>query len=138
MVTLRNPHLIRGRMTADDHAAIERLAVEMKKPTPGKIARALNRHPATIKWYMLTHGLIEQKPGHCPRMYRRNGKAIHPYSDEQDRHLLDLRAANPTAPLRVIGELMTARFGIERNSHSVSVRLTLLAAAPDEPFGVAA
>jgi hypothetical protein len=136
-IGLRHPNLIRGKMSVAECAEIERLASVMRKPTPGKIARAINRHPATVKWYMLTHGLIEQKPARCPRIYFRGGRAIHPYSEEHDRRLLELRSTHPDAPLRVIGELITAEFGIERNSHSVAVRLTLLAAAPD-PFGVAA
>jgi hypothetical protein len=119
----------RGRMTPADHAAIERLAVEMKNPTPGKIARAINRHPATVNWYMLRNGLIERAPGRAAAPYVRNGKVIHPYSEQHDKRLLELRCAGKV--FREIGEILTTEFGIFRNAHSVQVRLTQLACAPD-------
>lgn len=124
--------IIRGKMPPEAHAEIERLATTMAKPTPGKIARAINRHPATVKWYMLTHGLINERPGRLAQAYSRNGQTIYPYTEAQDIRLLEITAGNPQASRRVIAEMMTAEFGIPRNSHSVSVRLVLLAAAPDD------
>jgi hypothetical protein len=128
----RFPNIVRGRLSADERAQIEKLATSMRAPTPGKIARKLNRHPATVKWYMLTHGLIEQKPGRAARVHVRNGRTIHPYSPEHDARLLALRTLLPDAPYRVVAERLTTSFGIERDAHSVQVRLALLAAAPDE------
>lgn len=117
-------------MTPADKARIVELAESMKKPTPGKIARAINRHPATVNWFMLTRGLIERKARHAPHAYQRNGKTIHPYNAEQDKRLEALRAENK--PFREIAEILTAEFGIVRTAHSVQVRLVQLTASPDE------
>lgn len=122
------PNIRRGRMTAEDKAAIERMAVEMDKPTPGKIAAKINRHPATVNWYMLTRGLIERVPGRAHAPYTRNGKTIHPYAPEHDEFIEDLRAQGKV--FREIGELVTVKFGIKRDAHSVQVRIIQLAAAP--------
>ena len=118
----------RGRMTDADKAEIERLAAGMKKPTPGKIARAINRHPATVNWYMLTRGLITRKPGRAAGAYTRNGKTVHPYAAEHDKRIEELRAEG--RPFREIGEIITREFGIARNAHSVQVRIVQLSAAP--------
>jgi hypothetical protein len=130
-MTVTHP-IIRGKMPPEVHAEIERLATTMAKPTPGKIARAINRHPATVKWYMLTHGLIDHAPGRLAQAYNRNGRTVYPYTEEHDRRLLELRTAGKV--FREIGETLTAEFGIERDAHSVQVRNVLLSAAPDEPI----
>jgi hypothetical protein len=124
------PALKRGRLNADDHSEIERLCASMKKPTPSKVARRMNRHVDTIRWYMLTHGLITRKPGRAPRPYKRNGRMIYPYAPEHDARITELRATNLT--VKAIAETITREFGIARDGHSVSVRLVQLSAAPDE------
>jgi hypothetical protein len=43
------PNIKRGRLTAGEKAAIERLAGTLKKPTPGVIACRLARHPYTAE-----------------------------------------------------------------------------------------
>lgn len=120
--------ITRGRMTPENHREIERLATTMRDPTPGKIARAIGRHPATVNWYMLTHGLIERKPGRAAHTYQRNGKTIHPYSVEHDARIEQLRAEGKKH--REIGEIVTREFGIARSAHSVQVRIVQLAASP--------
>lgn len=127
-MTKRLADRTRGRMTDADKAEIECLAAKMKKPTAGKIAAAINRHPATVRWYMLTRGLITRKPAHASRPYVRNGKTIHPYSPEQDARIETLRAEGKV--FREIGEIITSEFGIERDAHSVQVRIVQLSAAP--------
>lgn len=127
---VHNPNLIRGKMTDAERAEIERLCATMTKPTSGKIARKMNRHVSTVNWYRLRNGLIERKPQRAPRIYVRNGREVHPYSEDHDSRLLELRTAGKV--FREIGEILTAEFGIERDAHSVQVRMTLLAAAPDE------
>jgi hypothetical protein len=117
-------------MTDDDRQRIEQLAATLAKPTPGKIARKIQRHPATVNWYMLTHGLIERKPGRAAGPYQRNGKTIYPYTEAHDARLTELRIAGKV--WREIGEILTREFGIERDAHSVQVRNAQLAAAPDE------
>lgn len=115
-------------MTAEDKAMIESLAETMQNPTAGKIAARINRHPATVNWYMLTRGLIERKARRAPHTYTRNGKIVHPYAPEHDEFIEQLRAENK--PFREIGELVTAKFGIERSGHSVQVRIIQLSASP--------
>jgi hypothetical protein len=124
------PDIIRGRMTDADRAEIERLAASMTNPTPGKIARKIKRHVATVNWYMLTHGLIERKPGRAPRSYTRNGFTIHPYSPEHDARLEELRTSGKV--WREVAETLTREFGIKRTAHSVQVRMIQLAAVPDQ------
>lgn len=124
-----------GRMSKEEREQIEQLAATMKKPTPGKIARRLSRHPATVNWYMLRNGLIERKPGHAPSPYMRNGAMVYPYAPEHDRRLIELRTDKPGRPrltYREIGEILTKEFSIERDAHSVQVRMTQLACAPEE------
>jgi len=122
--------IVRGRMTPADKATIEQLAASMLRPTPGKIAAKINRHPATVAWFMLTRGLVERKPGRATRTYQRNGVTVHPYTEEHDAFIQDLRKQG--LGYRQIALQLTARFGIHRNGTSVNVRLVQLAAAPDE------
>ncbi|SDD93511.1 hypothetical protein SAMN05216337_101785 [Bradyrhizobium brasilense] len=118
----------RGKLAAEEKSEIERLALALAKPTPGRIAAILDRHPATVNWYMLRHGLITRQPGRARRIYVRNGKTVHPYSAEHDRRIESLRAQGKV--YREIGEIVTREFGIERDAHSVQVRITQLSAAP--------
>ncbi len=117
-----------GRMSIEEKAEIDRLCVEMKDPTPGKIAEQMNRLPSTVTFYMLTHGLIERTPGHARKPYVRKGKIIHPYSTEQDIFIEGLRKQGKT--FQDIGELVTKEFGIVRSGGSVQLRIAQLAAAP--------
>lgn len=130
MPTQRLANIRRGRMTADDKDKIIELAETMKNPKPGVIAARINRHPATVNWFMLTRGLIERKAGHARQAYKRNGKTIYPYSTEQDTRLEQLRVENK--PFREIAEILTNEFGFKRTAHSVQVRLVQLTASPDE------
>lgn len=130
MTTAIYPNIKRGKMTAADKAEIERLATTMVKPTAGKIARKINRHPATVNWFMLTRGLIERKAGRAAHPYERNGRTVYPYTAEHDAFIESLRSQGKV--FREIGELVTAKFGIERDAHSVQVRMIQLAASPDE------
>lgn len=122
-------NIIRGKMTDADRAEIERLAATMAKPTPGKIARRINRHVATVNSYMFNHGLINRKVGRATRAYQRNGKTVHPYAEAHDAFIEALRCQGKK--FREIAELVTAEFGIPRNVHSVRIRLIQLAAAPE-------
>lgn len=124
------PDIRRGRMTADDKAAIVRYAETATKPTPGVIARKIKRHPATVNWFMLTRGLIERKPGRAQHEYVRAGKTVYPYTPEHDEFIEARRTEGK--PFREIGELVTAKFGISRTGHSVQVRIIQLSASPEE------
>lgn len=116
-------------MSQAERDKIEELAASMKKPTPGKIARQLQRHPATVNWYMLRNGLIERPVGHALKPYMRNGVMVHPYTKEHDARLIELRKGGKT--YREIGEILTAEFSIERDAHSTQVRMTQLACDPN-------
>lgn len=128
----RFANVIRGKMTDAERAEIERLAATMVKPTPGKIAAKINRHVATVNSYMFSRGLIERKVGRATCAYQRNGKTVHPYTEEHDAFIEDLSSQG--MKYRPMAELVTAEFGIERNQYSVRIRLIQLAAAPDEHF----
>jgi hypothetical protein len=117
----------RGRLTAEEKAAIERLAATLKKPTPGPIALRLNRHPATVKWHMVSHGLLHYAPRYGMKPYRRaDGTEVNPYTPAEDRRLLELRRGGETFP--AIAAVMTREFGIPRDGHSIQVRCIMLAA----------
>lgn len=123
-----------GRMSEEERRQIEGLAASMKNPTPSKIARRLNRHPATVTWYMLRNGLIERSPGHASKPYMRNGAMVYPYAPEHDRRLIELRTDKPgrsRLTYREIGEILTREFSIKRDAHSVQVRMTQLACDPN-------
>jgi hypothetical protein len=122
------PGIIRGRMTDAEKKRIDEIAARMRDPKPSPIAHKINRHPATVTWYMLTKGLLVREPGYAPAPYERNGKMIFPYSPEQDAMLVELRTKGLSKKL--IARSLTEKFGIERNHHSVDVRLVQLAAAP--------
>jgi hypothetical protein len=125
---MRHPDIKRGRMTAEERAEIERLAGTLKNPRPGPIALRLNRHPATVKWYMLRHGLWTQPPRTIPAPYvARSGVTRYPWSPEEDRRLEELLVAGNN--YRQAGEILTAEFNIPRNTHSCQVRAVMLAAA---------
>jgi hypothetical protein len=53
-------------MGVEVKAEIERLAGELKKPTPVAIAHQLNYRPATV-WWFNTRGLLEWTIRHRPR-----------------------------------------------------------------------
>jgi len=120
----------RGRMTVEEHAEIDRLADELQNPTPGRIARRLNRNVSTIKWYMLTHGLIDDPVRYGPPSYTtKSGKIVNPYKQEHDARITELRTQG--LKYREIAEIVTREFGVPRNAHSVQVRITMLAAYRD-------
>jgi hypothetical protein len=127
-----SPAIIRGRLTPAERAEIERLALRMRKPMPGPIARKLNRHVATVTWFMIRNGLIE-RPLHYghQKPHVRNGIAVRPYSAPEDRRIVALRIEGKIP--REIAEIITAELGIRRTGHSVNVRLTMLAAYSGSP-----
>ena len=129
-MSFKPPHgIIRGRMTDEEKNKIDKLASKMKKPHPNPIAIKINRHPSTVTWYMLTKGLLVRKPGYARAPYKRNGVMIYPYSPQQDHVIVELRARGKSK--QEIADVITEMFGIERDYHSVDVRLVQLAAAPD-------
>ena len=118
----------RGRMSPEECRLIEDWCTKLSKPTPSGIARRMNRHPATVAWYMIRHGLIERSISYRDPIRARDGKPRQrvPYGLREDRRLLDLRRSG--LGYKEIAEKLTAEFGIPRNRHSVQVRAVMLAA----------
>jgi hypothetical protein len=118
----------RGRMSPAEKAEIDRLALSLREPTPGRIARRINRHPATVAWYMIAAGIIKREVRYaavaCGR--RHDGVIIQRYTKEQDDYLIAL--ARTHKKYREIAEAITAEFGIVRSPGGVKVRLAMLAA----------
>ena len=96
----------------------------------GPIARRLEKHPATVRWFMYRNGLVQPLRRHAMPVDRPNASGRKGYTAEEDAFLLELREAD--VDLRVIAQRMTERFGHPRSRHGVEVRLTMLAAREDE------
>lgn len=118
---------VTGRMSDAERAEIEHLCATLENPSPPIIARKLGRNVGTINWYMLTHGLVERKLEYRNAApYKRKGKTVYPYAPEHDGRIQALRIDGKNA--RMIAEIVTKEFGIERTTHGVHVRLTMLGA----------
>jgi glycerophosphoryl diester phosphodiesterase len=126
------PDIRRGRLTDAEKARIDEIAGASKDPKPAFVARRLNRHPATVKWYMLTHGLYSKPPRRLRilKRVRADGVELHSWTQRQDDRLIDLRVEGRGYP--ECARILTAEFGIPRNPHSCRVRDVMLAAADDE------
>jgi hypothetical protein len=125
--------IVRGHLTAEEKKQIHHFAEIWKNPIPGRIARRLKRHPATIAWYMIRHGLIQRTVKYHTRltMRGRNGATRHAWTPAQDQRLLQLRREGRgprPRPYRAIGEILTREFGVPRNAHNCQVRAVMLAA----------
>jgi hypothetical protein len=118
--------VIRGPLSWDEKRDIERLAELWPDATAGRIAQQINRHPATVAWYMIGRGLIRRSIRYRPPAVSRNGR--HRWTAAEDRRLLELRRMQPPTRYRVCGEIITAEFGTPRNAHSCQVRALMLAA----------
>jgi hypothetical protein len=124
----------RGPLTDAERSDIERLVSTLKKPTAANVARRLNRHPATVAWFMITRGLIERPVLYGRAAYtRRDGIQVTPYAPEHDRRIVELRTQGKK--VRQIAEAISHEFGIIRTGHSVDVRLKMLAAYSGGPEG---
>lgn len=115
-----------------DRAEIERLALSMKAPTPGKIARRLGADTGTVNWFMLRNGLVERRVTYGgPDSYMQAGRLVHRYRREHDERICELRRQGKNG--REIAAIVTTEFGIKRSGHSVDVRLTMLGAYEGGP-----
>lgn len=123
----RSGESVSGPMSDFERSEIERLAASLKNPTPAVIARQLGRNVGTVNWYMLTHGLVERPLKYRDTApYERKGKIVYPYAREHDDRIQELRVEGKNA--RMIAEMITKEFGIERTTHGIHVRLTMLGA----------
>jgi len=117
-----------GGLSEADHERI--FALAGKGLTCGPIAQRIEKHPATVRWFMYRNGLAQPGQRHAKPADKADARGRKGYSAEEDAHLLALRAAG--TDLRVIAENMTERFGHPRSRHGVEVRLTMLAARDDD------
>jgi hypothetical protein len=111
-------------MTNADRQRIEELAA--KKFSCGRIAKLINRHPSTVKWFMYCNGLSAPRKLEQPKMYVRGGVRVHRFTDEEDTFIEALRVQHFTPA--EIAAAAAARFGTERKHHSIRCRLKMLAA----------
>jgi hypothetical protein len=119
----------RGRLSSEEQAEINRLAETMANPTPGKIARRIDRNNSTVKWYMLTHGLIDMPVRYGPAPYTtKSGVTKRPFTPEEDARITELRVQ--CLVYRKIAEIVSKEFG-PRTTHSVHVRLVMLGATTE-------
>lgn len=116
-----------GGLSEEDHARIVALAEKGMKP--GVIARKLEKHPATVRWFLYRHGLVKPTRRHSMPVDRPNGSGRKAYGPEEDRFILELREAG--ADLRRIAERATEAFGHPRSRHGIEVRLIMLATLDD-------
>jgi IS30 family transposase len=111
-------------VTASDRLRIEDLAA--KGFSCGRIAKLINRHTSTVKWFMYCNGLSAPKKLELPKMYVRRGVRVHRFTDEEDVFIEALRIQSFTP--EEIAKHAAARFGTERKHHSIRCRLKMLAA----------
>lgn len=118
-------------ITRDIAAKIEHLAMTMRKPNAGKIARQLGLKSGTVYWFMLCNGLWNKKPSlYRQKPYIRNGVTINPYLPEHDRFILEMRMRGAT--FQSIAAAATEKFGVPRNAHSIHNRIVMLEAVDDQ------
>lgn len=127
----------RGPMTDAERAEIDRLAQTLKNPKPGEVARRLNRHVATVCWYMMNKGYLRRRLiySNTPP-YKRRGRTVYRYTEPEDRRIIALRIEGMDA--RQIAEIVSSEFGRPRTGHSIDVRLKILAAYENSPEEIAA
>lgn len=117
------PHPVRpGGLSKFDHEMIVTLARRGWKP--GRIALTIEKHPATVRWFMYRHGLTA--PAYGKPSYSRGGREVRPFTPDEDAFITALRVQDygPTK----IADLATKRFGHKRSGHTIACRLVMLAA----------
>jgi IS30 family transposase len=112
----------RGRLSPDETAMIETLAAKGLKS--GRIARRLNRHPATINYAMQRMGL--KSPVARTFIYVRNGVEVRSFDDDEDAMLEEMSVAGATNS--DIARACMSRFSRKRSPHTICIRLKMLAA----------
>ncbi|RWO37275.1 MAG: hypothetical protein EOS11_28730 [Mesorhizobium sp.] len=112
-----------GGLSASDHERIHELAARGWKSS--RIAREIEKHPATVQWFMYRSGLKapEYRNG---EPYVRNGRTVTPFSPREDEFIESLRADG--IGHREIAKRVNAMFATERSCHTIQCRLIMLAA----------
>jgi hypothetical protein len=115
--------VVPGGLAADDHQQIFELAE--RGWTPSRIARRLQKHPATVYWFMLTKALVAPKRQNH-KSYQRGGRTVRPFSPDEDVFITALRVQEFS--FQSIADAVNKRFATERSAHGIHVRLVMLAA----------
>lgn len=115
-----------GGLSVSDHERIHELAGRGWKSS--RIAREIEKHPATVQWFMYRSGLKAPAYGRTKSSFR-NGREVKPFSPEEDAFITALRLQN-YGPKK-IADLATNRFGHPRSNHTIACRLVMLAARED-------
>ena len=114
-------HIVRGRLSAAETSKIEELAERGLKA--GQIAVRLNRHRSTVHFAMTTLGLTA--PVDRQFRFRRNGREVVSFSAEEDAFIKVLRTQG--FAIAFIANMVGKRFGHERSSATIRIRLMMLA-----------
>jgi len=118
----------RSPLTDADREQIEELAG--RGLTSGQIAQRINKNHSTVLWFMYSRGLQAPAPSPtAPKSYVRNGRLVHRWTTEEDTFIQALRIQDFT--LAQIAKATNARFNTQRSSHTVNIRLVMLAARED-------
>lgn len=117
----------RGRMTPEENNLV--IDLSEKGFSAGRIAPILNRHPSTVHFALVRHGLV--KPKAKSFSYMRKGHRVVSFDRDEDAFLQATRAAGHT--FAVIRKAIMARFGRERSTGTIGVRLLMLANRDDAP-----
>ncbi len=127
--------ILPGGLSEADHDKIFALAEKGVKPS--SIARRIQKHPATVRWFMYRNGLASPRPAsnNAPAD-RSDARGRKVYSAQEDAFIWRLRVAG--TELAEIARRTTERFGHPRTRHSVEVRLVMLSARETPPEDVAA
>ena len=112
---------VRGRLSDAERLQIQQLAA--RGLTAGQIAQRLERHPATINFYMVTHGL--RAPVDRTRAYARGTSAVRTFSADEDAFITVLRCQS--YKYREIAAVCAQRFGHRRTPAVIGIRLRMLA-----------
>lgn len=113
-----------GGLSTDDHARIFDLA-ENRGWKAHRIARTLQKHPATVQWFMYRQGLAAPVY-HGTKPYMRGGRLVVPFTPEEDAFIEALRVQD--FGFSKIADLTNKRFGLDRSFHTIHCRLVMLAA----------
>lgn len=114
-----------GGLSKEDHKMI--LALAERGWNGNRIAQKIEKHPATVAWFMYGRGLKTRTRQTTPRKpYRRaDGVLVSPFTPDEDLFIETLRIQNFT--FAEIAQLANKRFGTRRPHNSIQMRLVMLA-----------
>ena len=130
-----NPHRQRGfssSLTDEEMARITELADPESgdRLTAYRISKIIGRPQTKVSWFMYRNGLQPRSRFPTRKPHERRGIMVRPYSPEEDAFIEKLRTEGAT--LSAIGRAVQDHFGWPRRSHSIHVRLVMLAGFDEE------